>query len=670
MRTFFLLTIVLLLLQPVKAQIKKFGKVSKKEFSIKNDKKYAEDDAIVLFRKYDARYSFDQNTGWRIITNVHERILLKNKDGFKYATKKIGLLKSSGSKETTRIKATTYNLVNNKIVKTKLDKKSIYDQKDTKNFFERKFTMPNLKEGSIIEWSYKIESPFIGNIKTIVYKSQLPIKYLEASVSIPEYYHYKYFSTPFFPVRMEESQDNISIIFAQKNVRHAMGWNQRQTSYYYQDADVTLNIYKIQLKDVEPIDAEPYMNSINNYIGRISFELSYIKYPNSIPKFLSTSWEDVCKTVYNSSGFGSQLTKSKYFEKDLSTLKINDDRPEIKINKILAFVKKKVRWNRANQISSNKGVKKVYKNGKGNVAEINFILIAMLRKAGLEAYPVLASTNDHGTPLYPTLNGFNYVVTAVKLGDSYLLIDPTEKYAPAGVLPKRILNWEGRLVKKDGESESIELFPKIYSLSNKIIKANINDDQEIQGFSTEKYTGNIALRKRNDYEKTSKEDIIKDYEDRYDNVTVENIRISHIEDIDKPLKVMMQFNMEDEVEEVGSKLMFSPVLFLRDNENIFKSDKRDFPIYFGFPYQANYVINIAIPDTYEITKIPEDINLSLPENLGAYSYHIEKTDNGIKLIVSTAISASIIPNTMYKELKDFFEKMFNKENEKIILSRK
>jgi len=121
---------------------------------------------------------------------------------------------------------------------------------------------------------------------------------------------------------------------------------------------------------------------------------------------------------------------------------------------------------------------------------------------------------------------------------------------------------------------------------------------------------------------------------------------------------------------VGNKLMFSPVLFLRDNENIFKSDKRDFPIYFGFPYQANYVINIAIPNTYEITKIPEDINLSLPENLGTYSYHIEKTDNGIKLIVSTAISASIIPNTMYKELKDFFEKMFNKENEKVILSRK
>ncbi len=670
MKSYILVAVAVLFFQTTNAQVKKFGKVSKKEFSIKDDKKYAEDDAIVLFKKYDAHYSFDQNTGWRIITKVHERILLKNKDGFKYATKRIGLFRTSGSKETTRIKATTYNLIDNKIVKTNLDKKSIYDQKDTKNIFERKFTMPNLKEGSIIEWSYKIESPFISNIKNIIYKSQLPIKYLEAEVSIPEFYHYKYFTTPFFPVRMEESQDNMSISITQKNVQHAMGWNQRQSNYEYKDADVILNVYKLRLKDIEPIDIEPYMNSINNYIGKISFELSYVKYPNSIPKFLSTTWEDVCKTVYNSSDFGSQLKKTKYFEKDLSTLVSKDEKPEVKINKILAFVKKKVRWNRVNQISANEGVKKAYKNGTGNVAEVNFILIAMLRKAGLEAYPVLASTNEHGTPLYPTLNGFNYVVTAVKLGDSYLLIDPTEKYAPAGVLPKRVLNWQGRLVKKDGVSESIELFPKIYSLANKIIKAKINDEQEIQGFSTEKYTGNIALYKRNEYEKISKEDIIKDYEDTYNNLNVDNIRVSKIENINKPFKVMMQFNMEDEVEEVGNKLMFSPVLFLRDNENIFKSDKRDFPIYFGYPYKSDYVINIVIPESYEITKMPEDINLSLPENSGTYSYHIEKTDNGLKLTVSNAISAAIIPNTLYKELKDFFEKIFNKENEKVILSKK
>ena len=659
MRSFFLLTIVILFLQPAKAQVKKFGKVDKNEFRIKNDKKYTEDDAVILFRQYKTHYDYDQITGWNIITKVHERILLKNKDGFDYATKKINLYTSNVGDEEVKIKAATYNLVDDNVVKTKLKKDAIFTQKDNKYQHEKKFTMPNIKEGSIVEWLYTIESPYTQNIHDLVYKTLIPIQYFEAEVSIPEFFHFKYLTTPFFPVKMKE-----------ENKQHANIGVWLSTSYGYHNHNVICNVYKLKLKDMEPINVEPYVNNINNYIGKISFELSYIKFPNGLPKHISTTWEDICKIIFRGNSFGGQLKKHKYFEDDLSGIIKTDDAPQNIINKILAFVKQKVRWNEYYQIIAKDGVKKAYKNGSGNVAEINFILIAMLRKSGLEAYPVLASTNALGVPFFPTINGFNYVLTAVRLNDTYVLLDPTEKYAPAGVLPKRILNWEGRLIKKDGASQSIRLFPSYYAVSKRTIKASLNEEQEIKGYSHEQYTGNLGLTKRNKYAKASKEDIIKDYEDQYDNVSVDNIRVSNIEHINKPLKIMMQFNMEDEIEEVGDKLVFSPVLFLKDKENIFKSEKRNFPIYFGYPYKGDYTINISIPNTYKVEKLPDNITLSLPENQGTYTYQIQKTENGISLTIKTNISSSIIPNTMYKELKDFFEKMFNKEHEKVILSRK
>lgn len=391
------------------AQIKKFGKISKDEFALKNNKKYEEDDAIELFKERKTTFEYYDNVGWMVVTKVHERILLKNKNGFKYATKKIKLFKS----EKAKVKAATYNLDGDNIVITKLDNDDIYKQKITENWVEKKFTMPNLKEGSIIEWQYKIKSSYIAYIDDIVYQKTIPILYLDVFLTIPEYFKFKYYVTKYFPINL--------------NIKTDAG----ETNHF-------------SLVDVKAIKKEPFIPGINNYIGRVKFELVSVEFPGRPVEKYASSWEDVCKKIYKSFHFGDQLKKTGYFKKDLKNLTSQTFDKEVKTHKILDFVKKKVRWNNQYGIYSDVGVKKAYKTGKGNVAEINFILISMLNQAGIEAYPVLGSSIHHGIPMFPTIIGFNYVITAVKKGNGYILIDPTEKLAPPGVLPSRILNWFGR----------------------------------------------------------------------------------------------------------------------------------------------------------------------------------------------------------------------------------
>ena len=64
----------------------------------------------------------------------------------------------------------------------------------------------------------------------------------------------------------------------------------------------------------------------------------------------------------------------------------------------------------------------IVKKGVGNSGDINLNLINMLNYAGLIANPILVSTKSHGIPLFPTLEGFNYVIAGVELNGSLYLL--------------------------------------------------------------------------------------------------------------------------------------------------------------------------------------------------------------------------------------------------------
>src|SRR5690606_6913115 len=92
-----------------------------------------------------------------------------------------------------------------------------------------------------------------------------------------------------------------------------------------------------------------------------------------------------------------------------------------KMDLIFNYVRKKVKWNNILGYSTDFGVKEAYNEGVGNVADINLMLIAMLRYAKLNADPMLISTRSNDIPLYPSTSAFNYVVAAVQMGNDVVV---------------------------------------------------------------------------------------------------------------------------------------------------------------------------------------------------------------------------------------------------------
>jgi transglutaminase-like putative cysteine protease len=333
--------------------------------------------------------------------------------------------------------AVTYNLVGGKVEKTKLKSDGEFDQNINKYWGKKKIVMPNVKEGSVIEYEYTIRTPRISELKEWFFQSSIPVNYSEFITYIPEYFVYNPNSKGYiFPkVTVEKNQKSIII-----NSKERSGFYTSKTTFSQDKIDYTETQTTYLAENLPAMKEEAFVNNIDNYTASVSHELAMTKYPNSLVEMYSTDWESVTKKIHDNDDFGAELNKTGYFEEDITTLIKGLTAQEEKIAAIIDFVKTKVKWNGSYGYSCDEGVKKAYKDKTGNVAEINLMLTAMLRYAEIKANPVLISTRSNGIALFPSRTGFNYVIAAIEINDGLILLDATEKYSVPNILPLRDLN--------------------------------------------------------------------------------------------------------------------------------------------------------------------------------------------------------------------------------------
>ena len=130
----------------------KFGKVSPEDLQKKVYSIDSNANAVVL--SDIGTTEFEGNTkGWFTLHFKRTtRIHILNKNGYDAANVSINLWKGDElEEELASVKAVTYNLVNGNVTETKLDKSNIFKDKKDKNWFVKKFTLPDIKDGSIID---------------------------------------------------------------------------------------------------------------------------------------------------------------------------------------------------------------------------------------------------------------------------------------------------------------------------------------------------------------------------------------------------------------------------------------------------------------------------------------------------------------------------------------
>ncbi|TDE55561.1 DUF3857 domain-containing protein [Flavobacterium sp. GT3P67] len=653
------------------AQNFELGKVSIAELEEKEHPKDPSAVAAILFKKGKMSLEYNKSEGFVMITEVKTRIKIYKKEGYDWANQKVRYYLGNNSKENVSFTdAVTYNLLDGKIEKTKLKSDGIFDETINRFLGHKKITMPNIKEGSVIEFQYTIRSLSIVMPREYSFQTTIPVNYSEYRTFIPQYFIYNTNQKGFvFPkVTVEKRPKTIKFLDMESKQAGTASSNVN-TSFYESALEYEETRTTYLAENLPALNEESFVNNIDNYTSSLVQELSMTQYPNQPLKSYSTDWKSVVKTIYEYNDFGPELDKTGYFEDDINALIKGLNTQEEKITAIFNYVKSSVKWNNYYGYSCNDGVKKAYKDKTGNVAEINLMLTAMLRYAGINANPVLLSTRANGVALFPNRTAFDYVIAAVEVNDGLVLLDATEKYSVPNVLPLRDLNWFGRLIRKDGTSTEVDLMPKALSKESTIMNLVLGINGSIDGKIRTQFTNHEALYFRQKHLVTSKDSYLEALENKNNNIEISDYVRENELDLAKPIVESYSFKDSKTVEVINDKIYISPLIFLASKENSFKQEVREYPVDFGYPTENKYNINIEIPEGYVVESLPKVMNIATGENVGAFKYIIANEGNKIQISIAENINTAIVPANFYDVLKDFFQQMIDKQNEKIVLKK-
>ncbi|MFP9097837.1 DUF3857 domain-containing protein [Flavobacterium sp. RHBU_24] len=658
---------LLLFTASVFAQKYKLGEVTVAELEEKAHPKDAAAPAAVLFSKCTNYMEYSQGKGFTLYTEVETKIKIYTKDGYDYGNKVISYYNQGSSYEKVNVsKAFTYNLVDGKAEKTKLSSDGEFDEVVNENWRTKKIMMPNVKEGSIVEYRYIIESPFESVMPDWKFQSGIPVNHSELTTKIPEYYVFSPNYRGYYAPKITQEKNSRNIILTSKE---RSGNRVVSTTFTTDKVVYTENVTTYVLEELPGMRNERFINNIDNYTAGIEHEISAVKWPNEPVKSFSTTWEDLVKTIYDYDDFGGEVKKTGYFEEDIKALIAPLKTPEEKTAAIFTYVRNQMSWNERYGYRCNAGVKKAYKEKTGNVAEINLMLTAMLRYAGLDANPVLVTSRSQKIALFPSYSAYNYVIASVKVDGKYILLDATSKSAMPNILPIRAINWAGRLIKKDGTSESIDLAPQALSKEVITLTAKMDNTGNLSGKARDQYQSHNAYLFRENYAGVSKESYLEKLEKRYKGLEIGEYKVSNDKDLDKPVIEEYDFTYKNASDVIGDKIYFSPMLFFMEDENPFKAEKREYPIDFIFPSEDKYMINITVPEGYVVESVPASGAVAMEDNLGSFRYTLQQQGNTIQMMVVSSITYGMVAADYYETLKGFYQKMIDKQGEKVVLKK-
>lgn len=622
-------------------------KVSKEELSEKNHVKDTTASAAILYKKGKTYFEIN-NRYWIMVTEVYTRVKIYKKEGYEYANGEITFYSGDKKANATFIEGNTYDLVGGTIVKTSLKPEGQFEEYPYEGYTTKKIVLPNVKEGSVVEYKYVIRTPYFTNIEDWYFQYDIPVNSIKYEVKIPAYFNYNIYT---------KGSQKISNLQLKPEMNDDTGVN--ETTFIYEANEISA------FKD------EGYMNNRENYISMLKHELASVHMPNTEPVYYANDWATVANSIYENENFGRELRFSSYFEKDVDMVIKPGMSARDKAIAIFEFAKARMNWNEKNSYLCKQGVKKAYETRQGNTAEINLMLTAMLRYAGFNANPVLVSTRANGVAIYPTRTAYNYVITAVDVENNgeVMLLDATSKYTQPNIMPTRALNWKGRMIMKNGKTAEIDLMPN--AISKEVIQMSVDMDKEgkVSGKIRDMYYDYYAYRFREKLSDKNDDEKMDRLEKYYKGMLITEYAALNTNDLTKPVIEEYSFSHDGVVDIIGGKIFFNPMLFFAQTVNPFKSEKREYPIDFGFPKQDKYLINIKLPEGYVVENLPAPLSLVMEQNVGSFKYNIVNTTGMLQLSVSYDINYANISQDYYDTIRDFFKKMIEKQTEKIVLKK-
>ena len=629
-------------------QLKMFsiGNVTRDELEMQYYEKDSTANTLILAEQSLKRIS---STNTFSTNKVYKKIKFFNKEETNLATVSFLVPNRFDSEITTNsIKAITYNIENDTILKTPLEKENIYVSEINSGFYKISFTMPNVLKGSVIEYEYEDYSFDVHDFKGWLFQTDVPKKLSRVLYIIPSNFRYKTYLIGNLKLTNSQVYKNQKCKFDKK---------------IKGKCDISL----FQIKDIPALIFEDHTSSPKNYLSRISLKFSKALFFNGIIYRNYPTWELLDKAIIKGDEIGKKAYLKNYFRRRMpEEIKIITD-TLAKAKKIYYFIQNNYS---TNAISDKNQVMNDFKNKYGSGLNINMALLNSLNSMGIESNFVLLSTRNNGiiNKLYPEDGIFNYIVLRTVIKNKEYFLDASDKLTPFGITPFGTLNGDGRILNLKGDSFWKKITPSKRTYEGVIINLTMNENGDLNGQIKTSSDGYLAIKKRKHLENKNLDTYKSEIYDINANFEITSYEISNQNDLEKPIQETFKISLSND-DSTNDIVFINPFIYFRQKTNIFKLEERTYPVDFGYAKSTTHVFSLEVPKTHIVKSLPKNVAFKLPNDGGRYIFNIEQINNKINMNSMIILNKPVYTSEEYPYLKEFYRQIIKTQNSLITLEK-
>ena len=597
----------------------------------------------------------------RMVYERHTRIKILTNAGYKWGTVSIPFYAKDNIQKVKNINGQTVNITRDgKVHKHKLDKNSIFEEEAGEWKWIR-FTLPALSPGAVIEYRYKIESKRLFNLPDWNFQTSEPTRWSEFRASIPELFRY---------VSVFQGHEELDLKETKPFSEMYVWFYKGAAAGYISNKIDGLN-HRWVKKDAPAIRNEPFMTIPEDYRSRILFQLAEIRPLNSPPVNILNSWDKVATDLMDSNRFGQQIDRHTILQEQSKSIVSKIDEPEEKLKAIYDYVRTSMKWNGGYGVYCDRELDDAFKARIGSTPEINLILISMLHYAGLEVYPLIISTRDHGKiqSLFPMVGQFNSVLAYINIGEKEYFLDATSSLRPYNLLPEAALNHVGYLIDKINHGWINIVSPSNYRHLVSVM-STLGSDGSLSGQIQSSGDGYKALFDLKALKDKDEEDFVREiFLANFINAELDSFSIANKEEVQKPLMTSVYFSIPDFAQVAGDFIYLNPMIVESQDENPFKLPERTFPVDFAYERDITYTLQLSLPQGYTLQEQPKNIIVRMPNGGGEFRRVIQASGRNLSLMNKMAIKKPTFEPEEYQGLRQFYSLMVAAHAEQVVLKR-
>ncbi len=637
----------------------RFGKVSAEELAALPPAGDSTAGAYVLYDRLDLKFVWLQDKGPARTEYFHTRTKLLKASSFDLADLEISYDRSY--QKLHGLHAVIHLPTGESV---KLSRRDFIREQDKDQGETIKFTYPQVTAGAIIEFEYTLTTESILIPSSFAFQRKIPVRWAEYSASIPIYYNYVSLGTNGQYAVNEVGQS-----------RRAWGPSFRNAPADNNDHVAHTEI-RWAMRDVESFRVQPYTNNLHDYLPRVRLQLQEVAYPGEIVQPIFSNWKQLAEELLDRDDFGDPFlnrgTHDKMWDEARKEILAGTTDKE-RIDAAYYYVCRRLRSNSEVSFLGTESPDKLLAEGMGNSADLNLSLLAMLREAGIEAYPLLVSLRDGGSPIefYPILTQFDHLMVYTEVDGKPYLLDANGPSRPPGLPRVASLNHRGWLVDADQPRWVDVEVPQ----ARQVVMATIRLDEaggaevDLQSRLTSYYafSGRGQLQRQESPDDTP---IASEVLSAFPEARLLTHEVGGgDDDASAPLSVNLSMQVPAAMAS-DDFLYLQPVLIPMLNKELDDVETRLYPVDFPYPWQLDYVANVVIPEGYTVEELPESIRMQSEDGGMSATYSV--TDNGsglISLVFRVSLDRTVYQAADYPMLRHMYRRIIDLQEANIVFTR-